>query len=251
MNEQSSPGAAPEKQGMSTLAKVGIGCGVLLVLAIIVGGILGRVVCSKAKEFAEDYKENPAHAMAKAITATNPDLEIVETDDDAGTVTIRNEKTGEQVTVDFDDIKEGKLKIVTDEGEFAISGDRERGGVTIETEEGTTKFGGGGDVDDLPGWVPIPRGVAPADVYTVDQPKAETGGYTYSTRDDLSEAFDDMAKLLESEGYDIQHRQVSSTGEGKAGMLMAGHGDTERQIHVTGEETDTGATVHVNFVGKK
>jgi hypothetical protein len=48
-------------------------------------------------------------AIAKILTATNPDVEVLSTDEDRNTITIRDKKTRETVTVNFDDVKKGKI----------------------------------------------------------------------------------------------------------------------------------------------
>lgn len=48
---------------------------------------------------------------AKHLLQANPDLEVANSDATAGTVTIRNKKTGETVTLSVEDIKQGRFKM--------------------------------------------------------------------------------------------------------------------------------------------
>ena len=79
---------------------------------------------------------------AQSIIRDNPELDLVETDEEAGTITVRNNKTGEIATLNFEDIAEGKFSVTTDEGEFSVDAgvDGEEGSVTIKGPEGETRI---------------------------------------------------------------------------------------------------------------
>ena len=52
----------------------------------------GWFAAKKIKEVAGDFEANPGRTAAEFIVKMNPDLEIVESDDDAGTITVYAEK---------------------------------------------------------------------------------------------------------------------------------------------------------------
>ena len=85
---------APAKKGLPVWAWVGIGCGALVVVVLIVVTVAGFLVANKVKDVAADFEKNPAMATARMIVKLNPDLEEVSTDDEEGTITVRNTKTG-------------------------------------------------------------------------------------------------------------------------------------------------------------
>ena len=120
----------------SVWAWVAIGCvGIVVFGAVAVGAGLWWVG-RKAKAMAEDPT-----AVVEMIAAMNPDIEIVDRDAGNGKVTVRNKQTGETVTVDLDDIRQGKISFSSDEGEEAtMSLDQETGKLQIqgEGEEGGT-----------------------------------------------------------------------------------------------------------------
>ena len=110
---------APAKKGLPVWAWIGIGCGALMILVLVVA--TGRIVAAdKVKDVAADLEQNPARTIARGIIMANPELEEVSADDEAGTITIRNTKTGEIITVNYDDIAEGKLSFSTDKGEITV-----------------------------------------------------------------------------------------------------------------------------------
>jgi len=92
---------------------------------MVVAGIIVAVVfywgAHKLRGYAEAAKKNPATAVAKMMVMANPDLEIVSEDDDKGELTIRNKKTGEELTMNAQDIKQGRLKFKNEKGEEVTS----------------------------------------------------------------------------------------------------------------------------------
>src|SRR5215207_3396874 len=100
MSEPMTPPPVPgQKKKMSALGWIAIGCGAIAIIGILaLGGaafIGGRFLKHKAAEF----EKNPALAAAELAIRANPDYEVVESDSDAGTLTVKNSKTGEVVTM--------------------------------------------------------------------------------------------------------------------------------------------------------
>ena len=95
--QQATPPGSQQKKGLSPLAWIGIGCGVL-VLVVLIGmvgiGLFARHALKKAGISTEMMQKNPTEAAARIYVASNPDLEMVKVDSDAGTFTVRNKKTG-------------------------------------------------------------------------------------------------------------------------------------------------------------
>ncbi|HSF39476.1 MAG TPA: hypothetical protein VLT87_06755, partial [Thermoanaerobaculia bacterium] len=120
-----SPPPAPKK-GLGPLAWVGIGCGALLVIGVVAMFAVGYI----AKRQLDKFEDNPAMAAATLAVRLNPELELVKADEENNTLTVKNKKTGEVVTLSAEDIKEGKFTVTTDEGTttFDADGDGKDGG---------------------------------------------------------------------------------------------------------------------------
>src|SRR5262245_60717402 len=123
MSEPMSPPPVPgQKKKISALGWIAIGCGAIAILCFLaLGGIAfigGRFLKNKAAEF----EKNPTLAAAKLVVQANPDLEVVKSDDDAGTLTIKNTKTGEVVTMNAKDIEDGKITFTTKDGTTTFDG---------------------------------------------------------------------------------------------------------------------------------
>lgn len=86
-------GTSSERKGLSPVVWIAIGCAGVLVLAGIATFAGGIFIFNKAKNVVEEMEKNPVLATAKLITATNPDVELVATDEESQTVIFLNSKT--------------------------------------------------------------------------------------------------------------------------------------------------------------
>ena len=142
-------GQAPEQQkkkGLGTLAWIGIGCGALLLIMLIAMGACGIFVANVAKDsletikdVAEDFSENPA---AELVVRVNPEIELVESDREAGRITIREKSSGKVLTFTYEDISEGRFSFEGEDGEAlridASGATNGEATITLESEDGTT-----------------------------------------------------------------------------------------------------------------
>jgi len=243
----------PERQGLHPLAWVGIGCGVLMVIiiaAILVGGFfLARTV----KDVAEDFENNPGLAAAKLIVKATPELEEVEVDQDAGTMTVRNTKTGELITVDFDDIKEGRFSWTADGEEVTVDvSDAEDGTVKIESSDGdgfalTT---GAAVNEEIPDWVPVYSGSEPANRGTMKTNDSVNGNFTLSTDDAVPEVLEFYRERLKSVGFKVTVNTYSG-GDNDGAMINSVHEAENRSVIVVIGSDDGSTTVNVTYSSKK
>lgn len=135
MNDQPPMPPIPhEKKGIPALGWVGIGCGTLLLIAVIVLVLLVGM-CRKAVGDLSEFKRNPEKAAAELMVRMNPDLTKVSENEAAGEMTIRT-KDGQEVTLSYKDISEGKF--------------------TLKDAKGSTTQIGQTDLGSVPNWVPRP-----------------------------------------------------------------------------------------------
>jgi hypothetical protein len=146
------------KKGFHPLAWVGLGCGAMLIIGIL-GGALLIGWCQRAVEAHSGELSDPESAaamVAEMAIRSNPDLELVSSDRESGTVTFRDKDSGTETTVTYDDALEGKFTVRTDDGVTVIDGSN--GGIRTETPSGVATFGRGG-IENLPDWFEVPEGV--------------------------------------------------------------------------------------------
>ncbi|MEW6336858.1 MAG: hypothetical protein ACOY3Y_19005 [Acidobacteriota bacterium] len=211
------------------------GCGGLLVIVILALAVGGFFFAKKVKTFAEGAEKNPAVAAAKVIALVNPDIEIVSSDDGKGTVTLRNKKTGEEITVDAEDIKKGRLKFRNEKGEevtFESSGEGEGQGFKVESDKGTMTFGAGSSAD-LPEWLPSYPGSAAEGTYAATTDEGSAGGVTFKTSDSAERVLSHFREALENAGFEVKDSSFSQGGKLAMGMLNASADGERRKVTVT------------------
>lgn len=186
----------PPKKGMPVWGWILIGLGGLMVLGMIAVGAAGYFLFNKAQEVAD----NPAIAMAKIAAAADPNVEVLDTDEGAGTITIRNRKTGETVTVNADKIREGKIEFTT--------------------PEGRATFGAGSDVK-FPKWVPIPSGAKTIGGMSADSSEGAGGTVVIETSLGIDEVKAFYEDKVPATGIDL-NSNMTTTVNGVKSVTLAG-----------------------------
>lgn len=210
------PPTAKKKSGLSPLAWVGIGCGAILLIGVIALAIAAAMGLSWLGGQAKEFEDNPAMATAKLMVRANPELELVEADDEAGTLTVRNKQTGEVTTVGLDEIEEGRIRFESD-GETVTMGMEEgedgEGAFTVRDKEGKATFrvGAGGE-ENIPGWVPRYDGAEPEGTYFATSGGEMNGGYSFETSDSPDDVLAYYRQALEEDGFSETGSSTSSAG---------------------------------------
>ena len=117
---QAAPAVARKTSPIVWILVAVLGLFLLGGIAVVGGGLF---LVHKAKQAGIDpelMRNNPGLATAKLLAATNPDLEVVSTDDQRGLITVRQKSTGKIMTVNFDEIKRGKITFRED-GKDAVT----------------------------------------------------------------------------------------------------------------------------------
>lgn len=253
------------KKGLSPWAWVGIGCGGLLVVGLLLFIALSVFVFKKGKEalqeasgsgsfqeFVDDLKDNPVKTAAEMAINVNPDLELLSTDDEAGTITFRNTKTGEKATLDFQDIAEGRFSVKTDEGTYSMDADvKGQGGVTLKGPEGEARLGAGAGAADFPEWLPLYPGAGNAQgAYQGQSGDARSGLASFATPDGAAAIVAHYKKIFEEQGYEIRSQSSSETAQGTFASIVGRHAELGREINVGVIEQGGSSTITLNYNGK-
>ena len=209
------------KKGISGLAIAGIGCGGLVVLALIAAFVLAGKACSKFNEVAGDFQKNPAKAAAMLALKFNPEVEVVSTDDTKNEITIRTKKDGKTMTMSFEDVANGKFtmtdaegKTVTIDGSNAAKG----GGIVMKGPDGETVIGGASS-NPPPAWVPTYPGMTSQHGGLRTEQEGKVNGMS------LAESADPVAKVkefyelkLKEAGFKTEARTASVNGSESASV---------------------------------
>lgn len=248
--EPQTPTQPKKKSGV--LGWILIGCLGLALIFGILAVSCGLFVFNKGKKVVQDFEKNPAKAAAETMVRLNPELELVDSDEDAGTMTIRNKKTGEEFTADYSDIEEGKISFESDGKavSFDARGAAEGGSgvitMTDEAGEQTAVIGGQGDSSAVPSWFPLYPGASDVGAtYSAKNATEETGLFTFSTTDSVDDVMDFYRDELGDLGFDLNENTYSSAGV-QGGSLSGQDGDG-RTVAVSVSEQGDSTQVGVNY----
>jgi len=240
----------PAKKGIPAWAWIGIGCAALVIVVLIVVMVGGFFVARKVQDVAADFEENPALATARMIVKLNPELEEVSTDEDAGTMTIRNTKTGEEITVNFEDIEQGKFSFKTEKGEISVDASemKDSGSLKVTDGEGAVVFSTGGAVsEDLPSWVPVYPGSEPSNRHTMSTGDEQTGGFQLETSASVAEALEFYRAALQDEGFEVSVNTFTQD-DSEGGMVNGSHDQLGRTVvAILNSEGGGTTTINVNY----
>ena len=241
------PAPAPQKSsGSKTLLWIlGIIAAILLV-CFASCAVIGFYAMHKVKQagFNSDLmKKNPALAGAKMAVAMNPDVEIVSSDDNAGTITVRDKKTGKVTSMKFDPQK--KAMIITDENgkttSLTTTGEGANASMEMKSSEGTVKIGAGSD--KAPAWVPVYPGSSPQNTYSATTNGEQTGSYTFVTADAPEKVISFYGDSLKSSSFEVSN--LTSNSNGKTGGMVSGEDKANKRTVVVSIGTESDGT-HVN-----
>jgi len=217
----------------------------LIMLSVGTCAVIGFYAVHKAKQAGLDtelMKKNPGYAGAKIAMTMNPEVEIVSSDDEAGTMVIRSKKDGKVVTMKFDPEKKSMV-IVDDKGQTTTmsTGEGSEGSFEVKSSEGTMKMGASSD--KAPAWVPEYPGSSPQNTYSASNANEQAGSYTFVTADAVDKVMSFYGESLKSSGFAVSN--MTSNSEGKAGGIVTGENKANRCTVMVSLETDTDGT-HVN-----
>jgi hypothetical protein len=231
------------------------------ILGIIVGlilitfascAVIGFYAVHKAKQAGLDsdlMKKNPGYAAAKMAVSMSPDGEIVSSDDNTGTIVVRDKKTGKTTTMKFD--PEKKSMAVTDENgkttTMTTTGQGANGGMEVKSSEGTMKIGASSD--KTPDWVPAYPGSSPQNTYSASNPKEQTGAFTFTTSDAPEKVIPFYEGQLKSRGFTVS--KMTGPSEGRTGGMVSGQDKTNNRTVAATIGTENNHTqVSVTFSAK-
>ncbi len=244
-------GSAPQQQMMppkktSPVVWIVLGIvGFFVLIAIVVTVGIGL--------FVHKVKQNPALAMAKLLTAANPNVEVVGSDSGNNTVTFRDKQTGETITMNFDQIKQGRIDFRGPKGEHAsinAHGSGDSGTLEINGPNGSMKFGSG-TAAQIPSWVPSYPGATPTGNFSMQGADGANGSFGFTTSDDTKHVLDFYQQALSAAGFKITNNMTSNTPTGSGGMVAAENESTKQTVVASVSQEGGGTKVGVIYGTKK
>jgi hypothetical protein len=219
-NSGAAAAAAPAAARRKTSPIVWVLIVVLAFCALAVVGLIGTGVFLA--------RRGPGYAIARIISAANPNAEVVSTNDGAGTITIRDRRTGKTVTMSFDDARRGR---------FRLEAEDENG------KHAAVEIGGSAN---LPSWVPSYPGSNPHAVFSArgesDDGAGEGGNFTFTTSDPLARVrsfYEDEGRRLgmdinvKTDTHDANVLVMKDPGDRRTLTVVIGSGGDETTVNVT------------------
>jgi hypothetical protein len=224
---------------------VGIVMGFIL-LSFASCSVIGFYALHKVKQAGFDsdlMRKNPALATAKMAVSLNPDTEILSSNDKAGTMMVRDKKTGKVVSMKFDLQK--KAMVITDENgkstTFTTTGEGANSSLEMNGPAGIVKIGNG--LDKAPDWVPAYPGSSPQSTFSANTSAEQTGSFAFVTQDQVDKVIAFYSDSLKSGGFAVSN--MSSNSEGKVGGMVSGEEKASKRTVMVNLATDHDGT-HVN-----
>lgn len=240
----------PKKKGLSPLAWVAIGCVGILLIGAIALGVMFSVGAHWLKGKAAEFQKNPAYASMKMAVAMNPDLEIVSSDESAGTITVRDKKKNETITFNAKDFKDGKITVSGKDGTQTIDfSGGPNGGMKVTNDKGEATFQAGGEVKDLPSWVPTYPGGQTVGGMSASNAESKTVSFSVKTSDSVDKVLEFYDSQLKAAGLTTDKTNYSAGGT-SGGTVTGKSGDGKRTLTAI-VSTEGGTTAALVTVEEK
>lgn len=229
------------------LGVVGVVCMVTLTC-----GLGGYFLYQRVKNAGFDpelMKTNPGLAVTKMAAALHPDMEVVSTNDRAGTITMKDKSTGKMMTFKFDpDTK--SLVVTGDDGKqvkMTVSGDgKTSGALDVQSSDGNVHFGAA-EGNKTPAWVPVYPGSSPQGTFSAQTNDGAQNTFAFKTADGAGKVISYYQDQLKSGGFNVT--LVTSSDQG--GMLTAEDAGKKRSLIVTVSSSGEGTQANIMAVEKK
>jgi hypothetical protein len=215
------------------VAVVGLAC---VAGAITLAG--GLFLVHKAHQAGVDadlFRDNPGLAIGKLIAATRPDTDVISTDAGSGTVTLRDRRTGKEMTFTFDQLRKGDIR-------FEADADEDNGSKAV------VQFGSG--AGKVPAGVPVYPGAQVQATFEVDGNGANGQGayeYEFTTADAPSKVYAWYHQKLAADGRNLALHNETRDG----GMLVAEDDANHRTLRVIVSRDADKTTINVTARVKK
>lgn len=235
------------KKGLPIWAWFGIGCAGLLVIVMVILVVGGLFVANKVKDVAGDFEDNPEMTAARIFVKMNPEFEEIESNEEDGTITVREKKSGKVFIANVDDLKEGRFVITDEDGEVVMEteGGNEDGQFSIRTGDGEMTFGSGADSGERPDWIPVPPAAKVNGQYAMTSDTGAQGTLQIVSELSAEEILAFYRAEMERDGYNVQTSSYDGDGQ-SVNILQGFHDDAKRTLIVNvtteGDEVNVGLT---------
>jgi hypothetical protein len=200
---------------------------VLIGIAVIGGGVFLVHKAKQAGVDSEMFRYNPGLAVAKMITAVNPDVEVVSVDDHRGLITLREKSTGKTSTITFDRARHGRITFSDSENSEAH---------TLPSS--------------LPAWIPSYPHSKTQGNFSVNGDDGAAGNFTFTTTDAADDVISFYEGALKRDGFRITSNTKAGAGDSAGALVSAEDAGSNRTVVIAIGTRGDGTTVNVTFAQK-
>lgn len=211
-------------------------------MVVIAGGLF---VAKKV----HDAASNPALLAAKVMAAANPDVEILSSDDRNGTVTFKEKKSGKVITLDFDQIKQGRLVFEEDGKKVTVNSTTD--GVNLTGSDGSAVQIGSNASAKMPDWLPAYPGSNAQGTFSMQDASQSGAAVSFTTKDAVDKVSSFYDDALRKAGLTTNVNLMQQDGKTSGAMITAESGDKKRSAVVNISAGDDAATVGITYSDKK
>lgn len=215
---------------MPVLAWFGIGCGGLVLIAIVIISLFLVGFCQRKASVIAEFRQNPEKAVAEMVVRHTPGLKLISQNEASGEMTIQN-KNGKKMTLKYKDILDGKFSVKDSNGN--------------DTEIGES------DLSNLPTWLPRVPSLKVTNVTAQNsQDEGGTGGYIGTSTDSL----DTLEAFIKKAASKLNLNSSNSTSINSDGndMRIIAYEAGSRKLNVILSSKSAGETlVQVSYEEKK
>jgi hypothetical protein len=247
MSSPMPPEAQPQKKTSIWVWILG-GLAVFFFLILATCGVaayMGMRMIKSAGFDSELMQKNPGLAMAKMVSAMNPDFETVKNNDREGTITVREKSTGKVMTLKFDPGTK-KMVIVTDDGKQSSVTIGENGVSATSSDGSSVKFGQAVG-NTAPSWVPVYPGSSPQGTMSSTSAEGSQNTFTFKSKDPAAKIIGYYSDQLKAAGFAIN--MTTNTTEG--GMVQATNEGKKQTISVIVGSSSDGTETAITAIEKK
>ena len=198
----------------------------------------------------ELMRTNPGLATAKLLAATNPDLEVVSTDEGTGRITIRQKSTGKTMTVSFDQLKQGKITFQEDGKQVTMEAHGSGDTGSFQMKSGSETVTMGANQATMPAWIPAYPNSKPQSNFSMNSKEGAVASFQLHTQDALKDVLAFYERGLKDNGFKIEVTSTSEAGGTSSGLVSATDAANKRTVMVTAKAEAQGTAVNVNYSQK-
>ena len=203
-----------------------IGVAAFAVLFIIGVSVVTYMFVKKAEQVAR----NPVSAIVQIAAAANPDIDVLDVNENTGKVTIRDKKTGKTVTIDGDAIKDGRI--------------------SIDTEDGHAVLGAGANIK-TPDWVFMPGGAKLVGGMTANGKDGVGGTVVFTSTEPIDALKSFFEEKYKAAGYEQSVSAMSTTNGEQAVQLVFQHENRKRSVTIGAAKSSEGSGGSITFAESK